>query len=134
MGAGAIGLLFQSCAGSKIVNGQISGENILVPVVDFEVLKKGEKKYRNYVVVENERLQYPICVFRLSEVEYSALYMQCSHQGAELTVYGDRLHCSAHGSEFDKKGMATIGPAEKRLKTFSVTIENQTLKISLKAT
>jgi Rieske Fe-S protein len=59
--------------------------------------------------------------------------MRCTHQGAELTAYGDKLVCSAHGSEFDNKGNVQNAPAEKPLKTFPVFIDNKTLKISLKA-
>jgi Rieske Fe-S protein len=59
--------------------------------------------------------------------------MRCSHQGAELQVFGDKLQCPAHGSEFDNKGGVQSGPADIKLRTFAVVIENNQLKISLKA-
>jgi Rieske Fe-S protein len=59
--------------------------------------------------------------------------MQCTHQGNELSAYGDKLVCSAHGSEFDNRGNVTNSPADKPLKSFQVTIKNNSLNISLKA-
>lgn len=133
LGMSSLGLLLQSCVGSKIITAQIVGENIILPLVDFEILKNNEKIFRKYVVIQNEKLQYPICVYRFSAQEYTAIYMQCTHQGAELTAYGDKMVCSAHGSEFDSKGNVTNAPADRPLKSFPVQIENQFLKISLKA-
>lgn len=133
LGANTLGLLLQSCAGSKIISAQILGENIIVPLADFEVTKNNTTSFRKYLVIQNDKLQYPICVYRFSDQEYSALYMQCTHQGAELTAYGDKMVCSAHGSEFDNKGNVTNSPADKPLKKFPTEIDNQNLKISLKA-
>jgi Rieske Fe-S protein len=59
--------------------------------------------------------------------------MRCTHQGAELQVFGDKLQCPAHGSEFSSKGAVQNGPADNTLRTFPVTIEKNQLKISLKA-
>ncbi len=133
LGASSIGLLLQSCVGSKMVTAQISGENIIVPLSVFEIIKNNEKTYRKYVVVQNTQLQYPISVYRFSDQEFTAIYMRCTHQGAELTVNGDKMVCSAHGSEFDNKGNVQSSPADKPLSTFPVTIDKQNLKISLKA-
>lgn len=133
LGASALGTILQGCVGAKMVNAEISGDNMIVPLSDFEVLKKGVKSFRNYIVVQNDLLQFPICVYRFSESDYTALYMRCTHQGAELTAYGDKLVCSAHGSEFDNRGLVTGSPADKPLRSFQVTKEDQQLKISLKA-
>ena len=116
-----------------MVHAAIYGENIELPLTEFSQVKNGETIFRKYIVLQNEQLQYPICVYRISDSEYKALLMKCTHQGNELSVYGDKLHCAAHGSEFDKQGIATIGPAVQPLRNFPVTIENQKLLISLKA-
>ncbi|MES2797968.1 MAG: Rieske (2Fe-2S) protein [Bacteroidota bacterium] len=133
LGAVTLSPFLQSCAGTKIITAQIAGDNIMVPLIEFEEIKKEKKSIRKYIVVQNDSLQFPIAVYRLSEKEYTALYMKCSHQGNEVTPYGDKLHCSGHGSEFDKNGKVTNGPAEKSLRTFPVLIDNEYLKISLKA-
>ncbi len=132
LGATALGVLLQGCVGSKMITSNISGENIIVPLTEFEVVENNEKSYIKYVVVQSEQLQFPIYVYRFSDHEFAALYMQCTHQGNELSAYGDKLQCSAHGSEFNNKGKVQNGPAEKPLRSFLVIIENQHLKISLK--
>jgi len=60
--------------------------------------------------------------------------MQCSHQGAELQASGDFLQCPAHGSEFDKKGVVTNGPANNNLRTFPVRANANELFIDLRKT
>ncbi|MFV8347346.1 ubiquinol-cytochrome c reductase iron-sulfur subunit [Flavobacterium sp. ZB4P13] len=77
-------------------------------------------------------IKYPICVYRFDANNYSALLMQCTHQGTELQVFGDKLQCSAHGSEFSSKGNVENGPADRNLRNFPIKIDNNTLKISLK--
>jgi Rieske Fe-S protein len=83
--------------------------------------------------VQHDQLQYPICVYRLSENEYTALWMSCTHQGTELQVFGDKLQCPAHGSEFSNRGDIQNGPADKSLRIFPVKVETNQLLISLKA-
>jgi Rieske Fe-S protein len=133
IGGAAVTSLLQGCATTKIMSGKITGDNLVVPVSDFEIKKGEEKYYRKYVVVQNDILQYPVCVYRHNENEYTALWMQCTHQGTELQVFGDKLQCPAHGSEFSSKGIVQNGPADRTLRTFPVIIENNQLKISLKA-
>ena len=82
---------------------------------------------------KNDRLSYPICIYRNNEKDYAALWMRCTHQGAELQVFGDKLQCPAHGSEFNNQGGLQSGPADIKLRSFPVSIENNQLKISLKA-
>lgn len=133
MGGAAITTLLQSCVTGKIMSGKIAGDDLIVPLKDFETKAGNETHYKKYIVVQNDLLQYPICVYRINENEYTALWMQCTHQGAELQVFGDKLQCPAHGSEFTNKGNVQGGPAEKKLRSFPITIENHQLKISLKA-
>ncbi|MES2731422.1 MAG: Rieske (2Fe-2S) protein [Bacteroidota bacterium] len=125
--------LLQSCGVSKQLSGKIVDDNLVVSLSDFET-KNGDKIYfKKYLVVQNALLQYPICVYRFAENEYSALWMRCTHQGTELQVFGDKLQCPAHGSEFNNKGGVQNGPADETLRGFPITLENGLLKISLKA-
>ncbi|MEO6719537.1 MAG: Rieske (2Fe-2S) protein [Ferruginibacter sp.] len=133
LGGTGLGSILQSCDITKQLSGKISGDNLVVPVSDFEI-KNGDKIYfKKYLVIQNDILQYPICLYRFNEKEYSALWMRCTHQGTELQVFGDKLQCPAHGSEFNSKGGVQNGPADNALRAFAVTIENDQLKISLKA-
>ena len=129
----ALNTVLQSCTSSKILSGNIIGDDLIVALKDFETNTGDGKQYKQYVVVQTELLLFPICVYRFNENDYRALWMRCTHQGNELQVFGDKLQCPAHGSEFDNKGNVRNGPAEKQLRTFPVTIENKQLRISLKA-
>lgn len=121
--------LVESCGSTKIVSGTIYKSDLVVPVSSFLIK---ENRYRKYIVVHNDQLSYPVCIYRFSENEYSALFMRCSHQGAELQVFGDKLQCPAHGSEFTSKGVVRNGPADTNLRTFPVTIQKDQINISLK--
>ena len=119
----------ESCTTVRYTSGTLNENGMLVELKEFDTRKEGK---RSYVIVRNESLQYPICVYRLDDDSYSAVLMQCTHQGAELQVAGDQLTCPAHGSEFDKTGMVTQGPAAMNLRSFPVSIENEQLFIDLR--
>ena len=133
IGGGAMAALLQSCGISKTLTGNISESDLLVSLSDFETKAAKETHYKKYIIVNNDKLKFPVCVYRRDAQNYSALWLQCPHQGAELQVFGDKLQCPAHGSEFDNKGSVTSGPANANLRSFPVTVENDQLKISLKA-
>lgn len=118
----------EGCAGSKMVAGTIENSDLVVPASAFQ---QGDS-FRKYIVVQQEKLKYPVCIYRSPQNEYTALLMRCTHQGAELQVFGDRLQCPAHGSEFDNKGRVQNGPADTNLRTFPVLVQNNQLYISLK--
>lgn len=124
---GAIGMsLLQSCSSQNMVKGNLTDSGITIPLQSFLKNSKEPKSFKNYLVVTNPQLQNPICVFRLADGEYSAVLMKCTHQGAELQVFGDMLQCPAHGSEFNKKGEVVNGPARRTLRKFPVhTSENE---------
>lgn len=124
--------ILSSCASSRSISGEIIDTDLVVPLSSFAPRKSEVGSHRRYIVVQHEELLYPIYVFRFSEQEYSAVLMQCTHQGAELQVFGDVLQCPAHGSEFDNKGHVQNGPANTNLRSFPLEISNNQLKISLK--
>jgi len=121
----------QGCASTQYVTAQLVGADMIIPASSFESDKNGSITFRRYVIAHHEKLEYPICIYRLSASEYHALLMRCTHQGTELQVFGDRLQCPAHGSEFSSNGSVKNGPAENPLRTFPVSIENGNLKIRL---
>lgn len=120
------------CKTLQQVSGTLTNDGIKIPLDDFIRRSGRESKYHSYIVVRNDALQYPICVYRFTDKEYTALYMRCSHQGAELQAAGDRLTCPAHGSEFDNRGLAKQGPAEDALRSFPVAVMGDELFIDLK--
>ena len=137
-GMGCIGgmgfTLLQGCSiTKKMLSGKIEGDNMIIPLSEFETRNNRNIYLKKYIVAQNDLLQYPICIYRLNDNEYTALWMRCTHQGTELQVFGDKLQCPAHGSEFNNKGNVHNGPADQGLRTFPVIVENNKLIISLKA-
>lgn len=124
--------LLTGCRPLKQVSGRLDADGVSVSIADFISRKGGSDHFLPYLVIRNDALLYPICVYRISDVVYTALYMRCSHQGAELQVAGDRLTCPAHGSEFDQQGASRQGPASIPLRSFPTIIRAQELFIDLR--
>ena len=123
-------VLLQSCTAVRHASGELVENGLLVGLDNFVLPPNG---FRTYLIVRHDELQYPICIYRLNANEFSALYMQCTHQGTELQVSGDLLTCPAHGSEFDKFGKVVQAPAASDLRSFPVTIvDNKKLFIDLR--
>lgn len=134
-GAGCVGLLglpaiMSGCSGTRYVNAPISGDSLVVPLSAF--LREGTtNEFVPYIVANNEKLEYPIAVFRAADGRFTALLMRCTHQGTELQVFGDRLQCPAHGSEFTTDGKVQNGPADINLRKFAVDADETSVKIKL---
>lgn len=122
-----------SCQSAKYISGTLGKDGLTIGAEEFITKQNGKTIYRPFIIVRNEALQYPVCVYRFSEKAYSALWMKCTHQGAELQVSGDYLQCTAHGSEFDNKGTVKNGPADRNLRNFPVTVLQDQLFIDLRA-
>lgn len=123
-------LLLQGCAGTQYMSAEINDDFMEIPLSAFST--ENDSRFRDYLVVENSRLNYPIAVYRHNENNYTALLMRCTHQGTELRVFGDRLECPAHGSEFTNSGSVQNGPANNELRTFPVFVELEIIKIDLR--
>lgn len=121
------------CSSTRYITGLLGKDGLTIDPKEFLNKENGKAAFRSFIVVRNDALQYPICVYRFDENNYSALWMSCTHQGTELQASGDRLQCPAHGSEFDNKGFVKTGPADKSLRSFPITITNNQLFIDLRA-
>ncbi len=132
LSATAISTLLPACSATRYISGNLGKDGLTVLKDEFLIKQKGSTAYRSFIIIRNDALQYPICVYRFNDQEYSALWMRCTHQGSELQASGDFLQCPAHGSEFNNKGLVTSGPADNSLRTFPVTITNTELFIDLR--
>jgi len=112
--------------------GKLVTDGLVLNTQDFKIKDKGSRAYRSFLIVRNDALKYPICIYRFSDIHYSALWMKCAHQGAELQASGDYLQCPAHGSEFNNKGQVTNGPANTNLRTFPVSVNKNEIFIDLR--
>lgn len=129
LGVIASSVLLQGCVTTKYINADINGSFLEIPESAFKDENSGT--ILKHVIVENDSLQYPIVIFLVGENHYQALNMRCTHQGTELQVFGDRLQCPAHGSEFSNSGDVQNGPADEGLRVFPVTRSNNFLKVDL---
>jgi Rieske Fe-S protein len=121
-----------SCTATRYITGTLSKDGISIKRDDFKVKQKGGTAFTSFIIVRNDALQYPICVYRFNDEQYSALWMRCTHQGTELQASGDVLQCSAHGSEFNNRGQVRSGPASTNLRTFPVVINQDEIFIDLR--
>lgn len=125
--------LLLSCASTRYITGRLGKDGLTVSPNEFKIAQKNKTAYRSFIIIRNEALQYPVCLYRFNDAEYAALWMQCTHQGAELQASGNFLQCPAHGSEFNSKGSVTNGPASRALRNFPVTVSNDEIFIDLRA-
>ena len=128
----AMPIIVSSCASLTNTTGKIVTDGLVLSTDDFKIPGKDNSAYRSYLIVRNESLKDPICVYRFNEQEYTALWMKCAHQGAELQASGNYLQCPAHGSEFNNKGHVTNGPASTNLRIFPVTVSAKEIFIDLR--
>ena len=123
-------VLLNACTPTQYITGTLEKDDLVVSKDQFKVGNKGS--YSSFVVVRNENLLFPICIYRFNDNDYSAIWLKCAHQGAEVNVVGDMLQCPAHGSEYNNRGVVTNGPATSNLRTFPVTVRQNELFIDLR--
>ncbi|MBX2914531.1 MAG: Rieske 2Fe-2S domain-containing protein [Cyclobacteriaceae bacterium] len=129
---GLVPFLISGCQATHYASGVLDATGISVSKSEFTYQKKEQIRTRQYIIAQNDKLEFPIYVYRFSDTEYSALWMKCTHQGAELQASGDALQCPSHGSEFTNKGAVSNGPAEKNLRSFPVIVQTDTITIDLR--
>ena len=130
LGLVGISLLVQSCVPYSVLASN-SGNRLSIEKKEFAIEKNGKNKYRKFVLLTQDDSTFPIVVYRNAEDQYKAFLLRCTHQGNELSVHGEIITCSAHGSEFDKDGNVIEGPAEENLKSFPVTFDADNIYIQL---
>ena len=125
-------IVISGCEATHYIAGTLSDADLVVPISEFNSEKKGNQQKRSFIIIQNEKLEFPIYVFRFSDTQYSAIWMKCAHQGAELQASGDHLYCPSHGSEYNNLGEVKQGPAETNLRTFPVSVKDDSILINLR--
>lgn len=69
----------------------------------------------------------PILLIRISETEIRGFEAVCTHQACPVHYEKDRIQCSCHGSHFNLRGKAVVGPATKPLTAIPVEISKDRL-------
>jgi Rieske Fe-S protein len=119
-----------ACTPTQYISGTLEKDGLIIEKEQFKLGNQGS--YSSFVIVRNENLLFPICVYRFSDEDYSAIWLKCAHMGAEVNVVGDMLQCPAHGSEYNNRGVVTNGPATSNLRTFPVVVRGNELFIDLR--
>ena len=75
-------------------------------------------------MVKTEKAPFPIGVFRFDDNNYSALYLECTHQGCDVKwMAGEKRYtCPCHSSNFEANGEVINGPATKPLAAYPAKI------------
>ena len=125
-------MLMQGCASSNyFAQHSLEVNRILINKSEFEIVKKDKVIRRTYILIKNNQLEFPICIYRFNDNEFTALYLKCTHQGCEVQPQGDFLVCPCHGSEYSNQGKVTNPPAEHDLIKYEVRIDAESISIQL---
>lgn len=124
--------LINSCTTIHYSSNYTSDKNrIILKKSEFSIMKHNKPSSLKFVVIKSDKLEFPLVVYAAGDNSYTALYMQCTHQGCELSPHDTALVCPCHGAEFDTKGIVTTGPAEHHLKAFPTTSDHENIYIQL---
>ena len=132
VGTFVVSAFLSACKSSKyIANFTNENKKLSIKKSEFIVVEKGKEKTLKYILLKPTELQFPIAVYKVNDTEYKTVFMQCSHQGCEVEVQGNRFVCPCHGSTYDLEGKVIKGPAEKNLKSFKTSSDNENIYILL---
>lgn len=121
----------QSCGGIYYATSTLNNDQLVIKKSEFWEIVKEKKKNRTFVLLNIDRSQFPICLYKIEENKYAASLLKCTHKGCELNVGGGIYSCPCHGSEFSNTGKVLEGPANEDLKTFKTKTDNENIYISL---
>ncbi len=122
----------QGCSSAAhVAQAKQEGDQLILKKSEFIKIEKGRTTEMDYVLVRTEQFEFPICVYKLEDGNYSALLLKCTHSGCELEPNKHYLACPCHGSEFSKTGEVQNPPAEQNLKTFKIKTDLENIYLYL---
>ena len=132
IGGGAISALLQGCASANyFAQHSVTDNKIVIKKSEFTSTEKDKITQRKFVLIKSDKYNFPICIYKLSDDNYSALLLECTHKGCELRPQGEYLVCPCHGSEFSNTGAVQNPPAEESLQSFKTTTDNENIYVYL---
>lgn len=131
LGACVPGVLLTSCESIYYATSRRETNRLTIDKGEFIKLKNDKQTIRKFVLIKDDEMKFPICVYKVSENKFSSSLLKCTHNGCELNVGGGRYSCPCHGAEFSIKGEVLQGPAEKNLKTFKTESDNNLIYVYL---
>jgi len=86
----------------------------------------------NFQLIQPQGMYYNIGLRKEDDGNYTALLLRCTHADNQLSLAGNNSYsCNLHGSQFDKEGHVTHGPAERDLKKYPTQIISNQIIIHL---
>ena len=132
LGTTAMVSLLEGCVSPTFyARSEFAGNQLIIKKSEFTRSEKGKEVQRAYVLIKTDKLNFPVCVYKISSEEYSALLMECTHNSCELNPQGSFLVCPCHGSEFTNKGIVQNPPAERDLRSFKITTDHENIYVQL---
>jgi Rieske Fe-S protein len=108
----------------QVIKTEVVNDAIQIPLASLS--------QSNFQIVRPQGWYYDIALEKKNDGSYETLLLQCTHQQNQLVPTNKGYLCNLHGSQFDKEGNVTKGPAENSLKKYNTTIEQDKLIIHLK--
>ena len=124
-------IVLQSCGAIHYATVKQEAGKLVFAKSEFIEQRKNKEVERDFVLVKTEQTDFPICVYKLKDENYTSSLLKCTHRGCELNVGGGIYSCPCHGSEFTVKGEVLEGPADQNLKTFKTETDNENIIIYL---
>ncbi|PWT78328.1 MAG: hypothetical protein C5B59_02005 [Bacteroidetes bacterium] len=125
---GASGVLLAelvACSpGYQIIKTEVVDNSLDVPLSAFA--------QSNIQFVRPRGWSYDLVVQKKADDHFESMLLQCTHQQNQVVPTGNGFLCHLHGSQYDKDGNVTKGPAELPLRKFKTEIQKDKLIIHLK--
>lgn len=116
--------LLEGCATAKIQKVSVVNKVISIDAALCNELQK-------VLVLRTDDLEYDVLLYYVSNANYSAVLLKCTHYDNPVFVNNKEVFCPSHGSKFDFTGKVLTEPATQSLKSFKVKLDNQTIKINI---
>lgn len=87
-----------------------------------------------HITAANSPTSEPWLVIRRSASVYETIILVCKHQGCtfpDIDYNGTNISCACHGSQYDRDGHVTRGPATANLDTYVTTYDDATKKVTI---
>ena len=120
---GGSSLMLEGCASVSYFPYEV--ENNLL------IIKKSYFVKERYGLIEYKNFPAPIYITKLGNNKYSAVLLECTHKGCEVSPAGDLLICPCHGSEYSNTGRVLQSPADKDLYSFSVKTDSENIYVNV---
>ncbi len=123
VGAGVVVQSLSACKPTQIYKTTAVASQIKVPLSLFAET--------DIQLLNVENIDFEIILRKISDGNFSALKLICTHAENPLSVSGKNFLCSLHGSLFDENGEVIKGPAENPLKKFNTQVSQEEIVITI---